>query len=47
MQYRDSTAGLTPYLRRVLAREPQDALDQRHLLKRMSGSQALTLSRLA
>lgn len=46
MQYRDSTAGLTPYLRLVLSREPQDALSQRHLLRRMAGRQALTLSRL-
>lgn len=47
MQYRDSTAGLTPYLRLALTRDPQNALDQRHLLRRMSGSQALALSRLA
>lgn len=46
MQYRDSTAGLTPYMRLALTRDPQNALDQRHLLRRMSGSQALTLSRL-
>ena len=47
MQYRESTAGLTPYLRMILSRDPQDAMDQRHLIRRMSGSQALTLSKLA
>ncbi|MCK1797427.1 NlpC/P60 family protein [Streptomyces sp. XM4193] len=45
-QYRDRTAGLTPYLRMALTDDPQRALEQRHLLRRAAKGQALALSRL-
>lgn len=45
-QYRDATAGLTPYLRLALNDDPQHTLEQRHLLRRAANQQALTLSRL-
>lgn len=45
-QYRDRTAGLTPYLRLALTREPQEALERRHHLARAANQQALTISRL-
>lgn len=45
-QYRDRTAGLTPYLRLALTENPQEALDRRHHLARAANQQALTISRL-
>ncbi|MBB1245085.1 hypothetical protein GL263_16130 [Streptomyces durbertensis] len=47
MQYRNSTAGLTPYVRMLLRRDPQDAFEERHQLTRLADAQALAVLRMA
>jgi peptidoglycan DL-endopeptidase CwlO len=42
-QYRNSTAGLTPYLRLALSRDPYKVLSRGYLLSRISADQALTV----
>ncbi|MCP3821727.1 NlpC/P60 family protein [Streptomyces sp. A3M-1-3] len=44
-QYQGRT-GFSPYLRLLLAQDPQHALDERHLIRRESADRAATLARL-
>jgi peptidoglycan DL-endopeptidase CwlO len=45
-QYQNSGTGLSPYLRLLLARDPQRALDQGHLIGRLARDRAATVGRL-
>ncbi|UGY93617.1 NlpC/P60 family protein [Streptomyces gobiensis] len=45
-QYRGSTAGLTPYLRLLLSRDPHKALSHGHLLRRIAHDRAVTVRKL-
>ncbi|MEV6653069.1 NlpC/P60 family protein [Streptomyces sp. NPDC051219] len=44
-QYQGRT-GISPYVRLLLSRDPQHALDERHLIRRESADRAATLARL-
>jgi peptidoglycan DL-endopeptidase CwlO len=45
-QYRGSS-GISPYLQLLLARDPQQALDQGHVIRRVARERAATVDRLA
>nr|WP_234336374.1 C40 family peptidase [Streptomyces sp. NRRL S-920] len=45
-QYQNAT-GLSPYVRLLLARDPQRALDQGHVIQRVAAGRAATVERLA
>ncbi|MEV0279265.1 NlpC/P60 family protein [Streptomyces sp. NPDC050610] len=45
-QYRGGTGALSPYVRFLLSRDPQEALDQGHQLKREAGRRAAMIERL-
>ncbi|MGP2437227.1 NlpC/P60 family protein [Streptomyces sp. JW3] len=45
-QYQNSGTGLSPYLRLLLARDPQRALDQGHVIGRLARDRAATVDRL-
>ncbi|GGU45731.1 C40 family peptidase [Streptomyces daghestanicus] len=45
-QYQNSGTGLSPYLRLLLARDPQRALDQGHVIGRMARDRARAVGRL-
>ncbi|WP_343041883.1 C40 family peptidase [Streptomyces typhae] len=45
-QYQSGTVEFSPYVRLLLARDPQGALDQRHVLRRAGAERAATVSRL-
>ena len=46
MQYQGSSTALSPYVRLLLARDPQHALDQGHMLQRVSAARARVVHRL-
>ncbi|WP_395573293.1 NlpC/P60 family protein [Streptomyces sp. BK79] len=46
-QQYQNTSGLSPYLRLLLARDPQHALDQGHVIGRLARERAETVGRLA
>ncbi|MFH8794596.1 NlpC/P60 family protein [Streptomyces sp. NPDC017941] len=45
-QYQNSTVEFSPYVRLLLARDPQGVLDQRHVLHRAGAERAATVTRL-
>ncbi|WP_030567486.1 C40 family peptidase, partial [Streptomyces aureocirculatus] len=45
-QYQNGTVEFSPYVRLLLARNPQGALDQRHVLHRAGAERAATVTRL-
>lgn len=45
-QYQHGTIEISSYVRLLLARDPQGALDQRHVLRRASAERAATVTRL-
>ncbi|KAF4406896.1 coiled-coil domain-containing protein [Streptomyces lycii] len=46
-QYRSGSGGLSPFMRAVLSDDPQLALDQRHLMRRMGAVRASAVLRLS
>lgn len=46
VQYRTGNGGLTPLVRLLLSRDPQQALDGVHMVQRAAGHEASTLTRL-
>lgn len=46
LQYQGSSGGLSPYLRLLLANDPQHVADQGHVIGRVSASRAATVRRL-